>query len=94
MTKITMSAAMIGFVIILAVGTNIVEAEDKDLFEATFYNDLGMVRSLLEIGADVNAKDKNGKTALVMASNDTELVKLLLDKGADVNTKDKDNKTD
>ena len=50
MTKITMSAAVIGFVIILVAGTNIVEADDKDLFQAAASGDLRMVRFFLEIG--------------------------------------------
>ena len=41
-------------------------------------------------GADVNAKDYNGTTALIMAIRNgyTEIVSRLLEKGADVNAKD------
>ena len=81
MTKITMSAAVIGFVIILVAGTNIVEADDMDLFQAAASGDLRMVRFFLEIGADVNAKNKDGKTAPIVALERgyIEVVKLLHD---------------
>jgi ankyrin repeat protein len=90
-----MSAVVIGFVIVLVAGTNIVEADDKDLFQAAASGDIRMVRFFLEIGADVNAKNKDGKTALMLASDkgNLEAVKLLLDKGAEVNAKNKDGKT-
>jgi ankyrin repeat protein len=50
---------------------------------------------LLDYAADINAKDKNGATALMAASEarNAELVKLLLDHGADVNIQDKQGKT-
>lgn len=45
---------------------------------------------LLDRGADVNARDKDGKTALMIAvlREDTETAALLLDRGADVNAVD------
>uniref|UniRef100_UPI0026312A47 ankyrin repeat domain-containing protein n=1 Tax=uncultured Brachyspira sp. TaxID=221953 RepID=UPI0026312A47 len=50
---------------------------------------------LLDKCADINAKDNDGKTALMLASSngDLEVVKLLIDKGADVNAKDDYNRT-
>ena len=44
----------------------------------------------LEKEADVNAKDNEGRTALMAASNygHTEIVSMLLEMGADVNAKD------
>ena len=95
MTRTTMSALLVGFVTILVAGTNIVEANDKDLFQAAASGDLRMVRFFLEIGADVNAKNKDGKTAPMVALERgyIEVVKLLLDKGADVNVKDKNGVT-
>jgi ankyrin repeat protein len=48
-----------------------------------------MVKALIDKGADVNAKDKDGQTALMLAAGGgyTEIVKALIEKGADVNAK-------
>uniref|UniRef100_A0A8C3T6J2 Ankyrin repeat and SOCS box containing 6 n=1 Tax=Chelydra serpentina TaxID=8475 RepID=A0A8C3T6J2_CHESE len=62
---------------------------------------LPCLQRLLELGADVNAADKNGKTALlhVLASSDgiqlhnTENIQLLLEGGADVKATTKDGDT-
>jgi len=50
---------------------------------------------LLKKGADVNAKDKYGYTALILVSEKghTEIVAMLLEKGADVNAKRNDGNT-
>src|SRR5512134_2345858 len=55
--------------------------------EATKQGDLEKVRSLLEEGADINAKDRYGQTALMNAAHagQVELVRLLVEKGADLN---------
>lgn len=49
----------------------------------------------LEKCIDVNAKDKNGETALMKAvcRKKTDLIPLLIDKGADTNAKDTDGET-
>src|ERR1700689_1338609 len=49
--------------------------------------DIARVRALLEHGADVNARDSKGATALMHATidGDLECVNLLLEKGADPN---------
>jgi len=53
------------------------------------------VENLLKEGADVNAKNCDGYTALILASSNgrTEIVKLLLEKGANVNAKDNNGET-
>ena len=60
------------------------------LTDAAEEGDLKKGRKLLDKGADVNAKDEYGDTALIRASaeeGDLKKVRKLLDKGADVNAK-------
>ena len=51
-----------------------------------------ILKLLLENGADINAQDENGITALMLAvhSNSSEAIKLLLDAGAKIEIEDKD----
>ena len=55
--------------------------------------DFAKVKTLLEHGADVNAKSKNlGQTSLLVAASypgTVEVLKLLLGKGADLHAKDR-----
>jgi ankyrin repeat protein len=53
------------------------------------------ILKLLKAGVDVNIKDEDGYTALILASYNghTETVKILLESGADVNIKDEDGYT-
>lgn len=64
--------------------------QSETLADAVIRGDLERVQQLLDKGADVNAKDKKGKTTLILAASIGQLsvTKLLLDKGADVNAKD------
>jgi ankyrin repeat protein len=74
-------------------------ARDRDgvslLHWATFIGHPGIVRFLIEKGADVNIKDWKGNTPLHYAAKigDTIIAKLLLEKGADINAKDNRNCT-
>jgi ankyrin repeat protein len=54
-----------------------------------------IVKALLKDGADVNAKDHEGRTALMFAAINSHrtTVKILLDQGADVNARAKDGGT-
>jgi ankyrin repeat protein len=62
---------------------------------ASFGGHREVVEALLAKGADVNAKDDLGMTALILASGlgHREVVQLLLDKGADVNAMSKTGRT-
>ncbi len=63
---------------------------NDQLFEAVRKGDAAVVTSLLDKGADVNAKFRYGQTALFKAAErgHVEVVKVLLARGADVTVKD------
>ena len=58
-------------------------------------DDLEIVKYLLENGADINAKDNYGTTALMKASSNgqLEIVQFLIENGADINIKNNEGKT-
>jgi len=62
---------------------------NSELIEAAKNGDTVSINALLDAGADVNAKDVEGETALMWAARGgyTETAQSLLDAGADVNTK-------
>jgi len=53
------------------------------------------VKELINKGADIEAKNNDGKTSLMIASNNghSEVVKLLLEKGADIEAKNENGRT-
>src|ERR1035438_4369901 len=61
--------------------------ENTELLTAIRKGDLAAVKTLLAHGADVNARDAKGASALMYAAiyGDLECMNLLLDKGADPN---------
>lgn len=63
---------------------------NDQLFEAVRKGDAAAVASLLDRGADVNAKFRYGTTALFKAAErgNVEVTKVLLERGADVKVKD------
>jgi ankyrin repeat protein/WD40 repeat protein len=69
---------------------------NSDLLIAAKEGDATKVAALIEKGANVNSRDKDGDTALMIASlsaRDITTVKVLLARGADVNAKSDDNDT-
>lgn len=63
------------------------------LMMAALYGDAALVKRLLEAGADPNAVNRAGATALMWAAPDREKLRLLLDAGADVNARSEDRRT-
>ena len=66
------------------------------LFYAARQNDIKAIQALLAEGADVNARDDNGHTALIVAADykaSKEVIQALLAEGADVNARDDDGNT-
>ena len=57
---------------------------------ATLYGDADSVRLLLEAGADPNARNEAGATALMWAVDDADKTRLLIRGGADVNARSDD----
>ncbi|HZN35069.1 MAG TPA: ankyrin repeat domain-containing protein, partial [Pirellulaceae bacterium] len=57
------------------------------LMQAAAYADAQLMQLLLDRGPDVNAKNRDGATALMRAAGDLEKVKLLLARGADLQAK-------
>ena len=59
--------------------------ETFELITAAKENDIDRLKTLIENGADVNAKDKQGNTALMFAKSRISIdsLKILIQSGAD-----------
>ena len=83
----------VGILVILLLGTlanvQATPAQDQELIDAAEDGDLAMVEALLSAGADVDAKNAAGVTALIYAAyyGHTEVIEVLITAGADVNAK-------
>ncbi|WP_264336995.1 ankyrin repeat domain-containing protein [Wolbachia endosymbiont (group B) of Chorthippus brunneus] len=69
---------------------------NEQLLAAVKDSDFNEVQGLVNRGANVNAKDKDGKTPLHYASQSIyslDIVRYLISKGADIDVKNKDGKT-
>ena len=69
-----------------------VSADDYDV-PPEDVNRVEVARLLLDAGADVNARDKEGNTALILACDNPEQVLLLLQAGADPNVRNHEGET-
>ncbi|MBT9536817.1 MAG: ankyrin repeat domain-containing protein, partial [Nitrospirae bacterium] len=81
--------SLISVIFILLVGmamTGCATTGNTPLMSAVGSGDINAVKRLLNEGADVNAKDSDNYSALMVAALDgyTEIVKLLIEKGADI----------
>ena len=67
-------------------------SEKHELWLAAERGDIHTIRALINDGADLNATDERGDSALIISvfKGNEEIVKLLLDRGADPNIHDKD----
>jgi ankyrin repeat protein len=63
------------------------------LMYAALYGDGVSLRALLDLGADPNARNDAGATALMWAVDDLAATRLLLDRGADPNVRSADGRT-
>jgi hypothetical protein len=85
---------LLAFILLVTFGAALGQVPKQQLndqfWEAVRKGDLPAVTSLLDQGADVNAKFRYGTTALFKAAErgHVEIVKLLLARGADVTVKD------
>lgn len=95
-----MSKSFLKLVAIALVAFGFVACDDKQLVETENANTellkvassgdlLGVKYQVLKQGANVNAKDKDGSTALMLTTY-LEIAKFLIEKGADINARDKD----
>jgi tetratricopeptide (TPR) repeat protein len=80
---------------LLAAGQAAPGSLDDQLLTAARTGDTAKVQQLLDKGANIEAKNEYGSTALVLAARDgqIEVVRLLLNKGANIEAKDKDDYT-
>ncbi len=78
------------FIVILSTGIIYANGLDKELAEAVAAGDIQKLKMFLEQGADINAVNKEGETALMVAALEgrTDMARFLIERGADLNAKD------
>lgn len=64
------------------------EGEGERLFEAINVADVQEIKKILAAGVDINIRDSNGQSAILLAANigNVEVIEILLNAGFDVNT--------
>jgi ankyrin repeat protein len=97
------SAAAIMVLTIVVGGTILADAQgadqhatlDRQLLQAANDRDIGSVQRLLKSGANIEARDQQGSTALIIAaeSGNTAMVKFLLENGANAAASDNNHET-
>jgi ankyrin repeat protein len=83
---------LLGAVLLMLVALNVYAQENKEVQEflsAAATNDVAKVQAMLNESMDVNARNENGETALLIGSPHPKIVKILLAAGADVNARNK-----
>src|SRR5688572_23946176 len=92
MKKLQLIACLVVIAIALVAGFKRRENARIDLIVAASKGNIERVRTLLDEGADINVKDRHGRTALKVAVADGNLavVELLIARGAKVNDREKD----
>ncbi len=67
----------------------------REILRFAVFNNYSKVQELIDVGADINARNKAGKTALMMVTQRgyEGMAKFLLDAGANINARDKDGQT-
>lgn len=78
----------VGSMIVASAAQN--EEQGKMLHQATIAGDLKAVVEMVAAGADIDARDGRGRTALLLAvhANEVDEARALIDAGADVNATD------
>ena len=73
----------------IAIIVQTIPDKNQELIDAAYSGDIKEVKALIAAGADVNAKNNYGFTALMEAAlmGHTEIAKALIAAGADVNAK-------
>lgn len=90
MTRKVCLLLMLSLVLPLTIAAQDKQKLNEDLWEAVRRGDAPAVKTLLDRGADVNARGRYQQTPLFKAAErgNAEIVKILLDRGADLKVKD------
>jgi len=91
MKRVLLMLCSLGIIAFIGTGCSTVSPQstkEDQLFEACKKGDLAKVKELIREGVDVNAKDKDGRTALHRVKN-IEMAEILIENQADVNSKDR-----